>query len=85
MKTILLTWLFALGAYLVAAPLPVSPECVVIVYNSSLPESAELAKVYQNARGIPASNLSGVSPRMVTFCRDLRIALCWFHGRCSFY
>ena len=61
MKTILLIWLFGLGAFLLAAPVPVSPECVVIVYNSALPESAELAKVYQKARGIPASNLIGLA------------------------
>lgn len=45
---------------IVAAPAPMSPESVVILYNSNLPESLELAKAYQAAREIPASRLIGL-------------------------
>ena len=37
-----------------AAP---APESVAILYNSAVPESRELAELYQKARGIPAGNL----------------------------
>jgi uncharacterized protein (TIGR03790 family) len=43
-----------------AAPAPILPERVAIVYNSSQPESQQLAKDYQKARGIPEANLIGL-------------------------
>lgn len=43
-----------------AAPASILPERVAIVYNSSQPESLELAKEYQKARGIPEANLIGL-------------------------
>ena len=43
-----------------AAPAPLLPERVAVVYNSSLPESVALAKAYQVARGIPSGHLIGL-------------------------
>jgi len=39
----------------------IAPRNVVVLYNSSLPESKELAEYYANARKIPAANLIGLS------------------------
>lgn len=47
-------------AWIAAAPAPLSPERVAIVYNSSVAESLELAKAYQKARGIPSGHLIGL-------------------------
>jgi uncharacterized protein (TIGR03790 family) len=44
-----------------ATPPAFFPEQVAIVYNSTQPESLELAKVYQKARGIPDANLIGLA------------------------
>lgn len=50
---------FVLGR-VAAAPAPILPERVAIVYNSSQPESLQLAKDYQKARGIPEANMIGL-------------------------
>jgi uncharacterized protein (TIGR03790 family) len=60
MKTTLFRLLFCLCGLLSAAPAPLSPERVVVLYNSALPDSQELAKAYQIARGIPLANLIGL-------------------------
>jgi len=39
----------------------IAPEAVAIIYNSDLPESRRLAEIYQEARGIPATNLVAMS------------------------
>ncbi len=45
-------------APLMAAAL--GPNEVVVVFNSAVPESAQLAKLYREARNIPAANLIGL-------------------------
>ncbi len=45
---------------LLAAPKPVPPEAVVILYNSAEAESKILAKHYAAARKIPRENLVGL-------------------------
>jgi len=61
MKTTLLVCFLGLCTLLAAAPAPIAPERVAILYNSSVPESLELAKTYQKARGIPAANMIGLA------------------------
>jgi uncharacterized protein (TIGR03790 family) len=56
-------FLFFLGCstgLAMAAPAPIMPSRVVVLYNSALPESAALAKAYQQARSIPTVNLIGL-------------------------
>lgn len=58
----ILTWLGA-GSLLFAGPLApavLTPDRVLVVYNESLPESAELAKYYCLGRGIPAGRMLGI-------------------------
>ena len=56
MKFVALVWLCLTGipAFLCAAP---TPESVAVLYNSTLPESRQLAEIYREARGIPMENL----------------------------
>jgi uncharacterized protein (TIGR03790 family) len=61
MKTIVLFCCLGLCGWLVAAPAPLAPERVAILYNSAVPESLELAKTYQKARGIPEANMIGLA------------------------
>ena len=73
MKT--LFWLF-LGfmamPHLHAAPAPIKVENVAVLFNLSLPESEELAKAYQQARGIPAANMIGLAmPDVEEISRDV--------------
>jgi len=44
---------------------PLGPNEVVVVFNSSVPESLKLAAIYREARNIPAANLIGL-PMPVT-------------------
>ncbi len=53
MKFVALIWL-GLTASLCAAP---TPESVAILYNSTQPESKQLAEIYREARGIPLENV----------------------------
>lgn len=57
MKTITVTFLLAI---VVARAAPIAPESVAVLYNSNIPESAELAQYYAEKRGIPAENLIGL-------------------------
>lgn len=59
MKKIILIGLACLSA-LQAAPPSISPSRVVVLYNSDVPESLQLAKLYQRARFIPSANLIGL-------------------------
>ncbi|MEO8617461.1 MAG: TIGR03790 family protein [Luteolibacter sp.] len=56
MKFVALVWLGLVGfpAFVCAAP---TPESVAILYNSTLPESKQLAEIYREARGIPIENM----------------------------
>lgn len=56
MKFVPLIWFGLTGfpAVLCAAP---TPESVAILYNSTLPESRQLAEIYREARGIPSENV----------------------------
>ena len=45
-------------APLMAAPL--GPNEVAVVFNTAVPESAQLAKLYREARKIPAQNMIGL-------------------------
>ncbi len=56
MKFAALVWLCLAGfpACLSAA---LTPESVAILYNSTLPESKQLAEIYREARGIPLENV----------------------------
>lgn len=55
----LLIFLFFITSLAQAAP--IAPEQVVILYNSDIPESQDLAKYYAKARKIPKANLIGLS------------------------
>ena len=55
----LLVILFLLAPLLHASP--ISPERVIVLYNSSIPESKELAEYYIKVRNIPQTNLIGLS------------------------
>lgn len=59
MKNILFILLLA-TSILVAAPAPIEPESVAILYNNQSPESEELARYYASARDIPRANLIGL-------------------------
>lgn len=50
----------ALFGVVTAAPAPIPPGAVAVVYNSAIPESKALAEAYQKARMIPAENLIGL-------------------------
>lgn len=43
-----------------AAPDPLRPEMVAVIYNSNLPESKDLAETYAKARAIPLDHLVGL-------------------------
>lgn len=60
MKFYSLLFLLCLIVRITAAPAPLLPERVAVIYNSSIPESLELAKAYQQARGIPSGHLIGL-------------------------
>lgn len=55
---LLLCLILCLPAF--ALPTPLSPGQVVVVYNSSLPESKELAEFYALSRRIPANQVVGI-------------------------
>jgi len=59
MKKIILIGLACFSA-LQAGPPSISPSRVVVLYNSDVPESLQLAKLYQRARFIPSANLIGL-------------------------
>lgn len=52
--------LLAVGPLAPAAPTAVTPESVVVLYNSSLDKSQALAQHYAKARDIPADHLVGL-------------------------
>ena len=43
-----------------AAPAPINPKQVAVLYNNQIPESEELAKFYARERNIPRANLIGL-------------------------
>ena len=45
---------------ILSKPTPLIPSQVVVIYNSTLPESKELAEFYARNRLIPPSNLIGL-------------------------
>jgi len=44
-----------------AAPAPISPACVAVLYNSADADSEKIARAYLAARAIPESNLIGLA------------------------
>lgn len=56
-------WIAGMAAAAAAAAAPTPPPvgAVAVLYNSSVPESRQLAETYREARGIPAENLVGLS------------------------
>ena len=61
------TWLTVLGAAWIAVlmwcnpVMALSPQDLLVVYNSNMPQSQETAEYYAKKRGIPAGNLLGVA------------------------
>ena len=56
---------------ILSKPTPLIPNQVVVVYNSTLPESKELAEFYARNRLIPPSNLIGLEvPQKTTIDRS---------------
>lgn len=49
-----------LGAVVQAMAAPPPVQAVAVLYNTAVPESKQLAEIYQAARGIPAQNLVGL-------------------------
>jgi uncharacterized protein (TIGR03790 family) len=56
MRSIALSLLLTAGFPMPAGAAP-APEAVAILYNSTIPESRQLAELYRETRGIPAENL----------------------------
>jgi len=70
MKFAALVWLCLAGfpACLLAVP---TPESVAILYNSTVPESKQLAEIYREARGIPMENVIALDmPAKADITRD---------------
>ncbi len=62
MKPLLLLILSSLISLIaIADPTDISPSAVAVLYNSTQPESKELAEYYAKARNIPADNLIGLA------------------------
>lgn len=65
----------AMSLMAVATP---AVDCVAVLYNAAIPESAKLAEIYRRARGIPEENLIGLDmPQLPDISRadyDLKIA-----------
>jgi uncharacterized protein (TIGR03790 family) len=60
MKTVLWILLMLCGISPPSLQAMISPDSVALIYNSSVPESRELAEFYREARGIPQENLIGL-------------------------
>lgn len=59
MKLILCLFLLS-TVFLTAAPAPISPDSVAVLFNNQDPESEDLARFYAKMRGIPRANLVGL-------------------------
>ncbi|BDS08088.1 hypothetical protein NT6N_31280 [Oceaniferula spumae] len=57
---IILTLIVSLLAMVRVLAAPISPESVIVLYNSAIPESKTLADYYAKMRGIPADNMVGL-------------------------